>query len=69
MDLIKARKLCNIAIFTLREKRPNADFFWSAFFRIWTGYGDLRSKYWKIRTRKTPYLDTFEAVLLTLNFI
>ena len=59
MDLIKARKLCNIAIFTLREKRPDVDFFWSAFFRIWTEYGDLRSKYWKIWTRKTPYLDTF----------
>ena len=59
MDLIKARKLCNIAIFTLREKRPDVDFFWSSFFRIWTEYGDLRSKYWKIWTRKTPYLDTF----------
>ena len=32
-------------------------FFWSVFSRIWT-------EYWKIRTRKTPYFDTFHAVYI-----
>ena len=38
-------------------------FFWSVFSRI-------QSKYWKIRTRKTPYLDTFHEVKASdLEFI
>ena len=50
----------------LREKCPNAEFFWSTFSRIWTEYGNLnlciQSKCKKIRTRKTPYLDNFYVV-------
>ena len=44
------------------------NFFWSVFSRIWTEYGDLRSKLriqskcGKIRTRKTSYLDSFHVV-------
>ena len=43
-------------------------FFWSVFSRIWTEYVEyfvnlgIQSKYGKIRTRKTPYLDIFLAV-------
>ena len=37
---------------SLREKCPNTELFWSVFSRI-------QSKYEKIRTRKTPYLDLF----------
>ena len=51
---------------TLREKCPNTEFFWSVFSRIWTEYEvnpRIESKYRKIRTRKTPYLDTFCAVV------
>ena len=40
----------------LRENRLNTEFFCSVFSCIW-------SKYRKIRTKKTPYLDTFDAVL------
>ena len=29
--------------FTLREKCPYSEFFWSAFSRIWTEYGEIRS--------------------------
>ena len=29
---------------TLREKCPNTEFFWSAFFRVWTEYRDLLRK-------------------------
>ena len=46
----------------LRKDCLNAEFFWSVFSRIWTEYTDLRS-YRKIRTRKTPFLDTFHAVV------
>ena len=28
----------------LREKCPNAEFFWSAFSRVWTEYGNLLRK-------------------------
>ena len=47
-------------------------YFWSVFFRIRSEYGDLgdiHNKYpnsvriWENRTRKTPDLDTFHAVL------
>ena len=43
-------------------------FFWSIFSRIRTEYGEIRRdiqysvRYGKIRTRETPYLDTFHAV-------
>ena len=46
--------------------------FWSVYFHIWTEYGDvlrkspIQSKYGKIRTRKTPYLDTFPQVTSSL---
>ena len=43
----------------LREKCPNTEFFWSVFSRIHSRYG-------KIRTRKTPCLDTFHAVLVSI---
>ena len=50
------------------------EFFWSVFSRIWIEYEDLRSKSsysksecGKIRTRKTPNMDTFHAVKC-LNF-
>ena len=46
----------------LRKDCLNTEFFWSVFSRIWTEYTDLRS-YRKIRTRKTPFLDTFHAVV------
>ena len=68
---------------TLREKCPNNKFFWFVFSRIWTEYGEIRSissnterhgvslriqsKGGKIRTRKTPYLDTFHAVTISLD--
>ena len=39
----------------LREKCPNTEFFYRVNLRI-------QSEYKKIRTRKTPYLDTFHAV-------
>ena len=39
---------------TLREKCPYSEFFWSIFSHIRTEYG-------KIRTRKTPNTDTFQA--------
>ena len=32
-------------IYALRKNFPNMEFFWSVFSRIWTEYGDLRSKY------------------------
>ena len=39
----------------LREKCPNTEFFWPILSGIWAEYGE-------IRTRKTPYLNTFYAV-------
>ena len=47
--------------YTLCEKCPSTEFFWSVFSRTRTEYGDLRSKY---RPEKTPYLDTFHAVII-----
>ena len=59
----------------LREKCPDMEIFlvriflysdWIRRFTEDSEYGDLRSFFWseyrKIRTRKTPYLDTFHAV-------
>ena len=54
--------------FGLREKCPNSELFWSAFSRIRTEYGEMRSfspysvRMWKMRTRITPNTDTFHAV-------
>ena len=31
----------NVPEFTMCEKCPNTEFFWSVFSRIWTEYGDL----------------------------
>ena len=56
--------------YTLREKCPNTEFFWSVFSCIWTEYGEIlrplriQSECGKIRIRKTPCLDTFHAVVL-----
>ena len=62
---------------SLRKKCPYSEFFWSVFPRIWTKYGDLlrftkygdvnlriQFKCGKIRTRKTPNMDTFYAMLI-----
>ena len=43
-------------------KCPYSELFWSLFSRIRTGYGEIHSKFRKIRTRKTPNTDTFHAV-------
>ena len=57
--------------YSLREKDPNAELFWSAFSCIRTEYGDLRSniriqsKYTgKCGPEITLYLDTFHVVIL-----
>ena len=47
-------------ILTLRKKGPYSELFWSAFSRIWTKYGEIRSE--KIWTRIIPNVDTFYAV-------
>ena len=44
---------------TLREKCPNTEFFLVR----------IQSECEKIRTRKTPYLDTFHAVMIEKFFI
>ena len=55
-------------IFLTASRVSKYGVFWSVFSCIWTKYGDLRinlrieSKHGKIRTRKTPYLDSFDAV-------
>ena len=48
---------------TLREKCSYSEFFYFIFSRILTEYRDLRikSKYGKIRNRKTPNTDTFHV--------
>ena len=59
----KERKFCFevamdmaiIRVSALRQKCQNTEFFWSVLSRIWTEYG-------KIRTKKTPYMDTFDVV-------
>ena len=47
-------------IVTLHEKCPNTELF---LVRI----SCIQSEYWNIRTRKTPYLDTFHAVYISLT--
>ena len=43
-------------------------FFWSIFSRIWTGYGEIFSpNAGKYRPEKTPYLDTFHPVIISLG--
>ena len=55
--------------FSLSEKCPYSEFFWSVFSRIPTElerYGvslHIQSDCGKIWTRKTPNIDTFQAVL------
>ena len=44
---------------SLREKCPHSEFFWLVFPHIQTEHG-------KIRTRKTPTTDTFQAVVLKI---
>ena len=51
----------------MREKWPYSGFFWSAFSRIRTEYGEIRSlriqsECWKMRIRITPNKDTFYSV-------
>ena len=56
------------SILSLREKCPNTELFWSIFSCTGTEYGEnlrIQSKYRKIRTRKTPHLDTFLVVFQT----
>ena len=48
-----------ITMSSLREKCPHSEFFWSVFSHIRTEHG-------KIRTRKTPTTDTFQAVVLKI---
>ena len=75
-----SRYRCNYAFkilkpqcFSLREKRPYTEFFWSVFFRIWTECGEIRSispysvrmrENTKIRTRNTPNRTLFTQCLL-----
>ena len=52
---------------SVRKNFLYSKFFWSAFSRIWTEYGDLQnlciqSKCRKIQTRKTTNTDTFHVV-------
>ena len=54
---------------TLREKCPYSKLLWSAFSRIRTENGEIRSiqsECGKMRTRITPKIDTFYAVILFL---
>ena len=53
---------------SLREKCPDSELFWSAFSRIWTEYGEIRSvspysvRMREIADQNTPNTDTFYAV-------
>ena len=50
----------------LREKCPNKEFFWTVFSLIGTDYEDsvFSPNARKYGPEKTPYLDTFHAVLM-----
>ena len=50
---------CTWDKYTLREKCPYSELFWSAFSRIRTEFG-------KIRTRITPNTDTFYSVIMAV---
>ena len=43
--------------YTLCQKCPNMQFFWSILSELWTEFG-------KIQTTKTPYFDAFDAAAL-----
>ena len=52
---------------TLHKKCLYSELFWSAFSRIRNAYGEIlrsQSKCGKMRTRITPNMDTFHAVLI-----
>ena len=53
---------CQTFTNTLREKCPDTEFFWSVFSCIRTEYGDLGSKYRKIRTRKNSLFGHFSRI-------
>ena len=58
-------RLIRLSTFILSENCPNSELFWTAFPRIWTEYGvnlHIKSACGKIRTRKTPNIDSFHAV-------
>ena len=63
-----------ISKFRLHKKCPYDELSWSLFSHIRTEYGDLQStspyslQMQEIRTRKTPYTDTFHAVLFPPKF-
>ena len=50
--------IVNLKWYTLWKSTQIRSFFWSVFSCIWTEYR-------KIRARKTPYLDTFHALITT----
>ena len=43
--------------YTLRQKCPNTQFFWSILSQLWTEFG-------KIQITKTPYFDASDAATL-----
>ena len=57
---------------TLREDYPYSKLFWSAFYGIWTAYGEvslhIQSECGKMRTKITPNANTFCAVRRSLYF-
>ena len=57
----------SIHLNTLHRNRinPNTDWFWSAFSRIWTEYGEIRSM--KMRARVTPNTSTFHAATISFK--
>ena len=58
--------------YQLRKKCSYSKFFWSVFSHIWTKYREyfislrIQSKCGKIRTGKTPNMNTFYAVIATV---
>ena len=58
-----------LVTYSLREKCPYSEFFWSAFSRIWTEYGEIRSiSLYSVRMREktdqtTPNTDSFHSVI------
>ena len=59
-SLSSCQKILNLHLLTLREKCLYLEFFWSVSLRIQSECG-------KIRTRKTPNTDTFQAVLMLVK--
>ena len=60
LGLLFIASYIKFAKYSLREKCPNTEFFWSVFSRILTEYGEIRSR--KNGPEKTQYLDTFHEV-------